>query len=159
MEIAALIIASVLVLVGLAGSVLPLLPGVPLIFIGILIYGWATHFMLLEVGFIALALVLTILAAVIDWVAGSLGARRYGASRWGVAGALLGGLVGVVTVGPLGLILGTFIGALLGEVLAGRTTGEAVRAGWGSLLGLVGGTAVRFAIALTLTVMFFMKVF
>lgn len=154
-----LIVAGILVATGVVGSVLPLLPGVPLIFGGILLYGWATKFTVVDGRFIALALGLTVLSAVLDWVAGSLGARRYGATSRGVIGALVGGIVGLLTMGPVGIFIGTFLGAVMGELLMGRSANEAMRAGWGSLLGLVAGTLARLAIAISLAVMFFSRVF
>src|SRR5690606_22520530 len=136
-----LILSSILIVLGVVGSVLPLLPGVPLVFAGILLYGWATGFTVINGSFVALAFGLTLLSLVLDWVAGSLGARRYGATTWGVLGAMVGGVVGLLAFGPFGIIAGTFFGAMLGELLMGRAASAAMRAGWGSLLGLLIGTA------------------
>lgn len=153
-----LIVASILVVLGVVGSVLPLLPGVPLIFIGYLLYGWATQFTVISGGLVLLALGLTVLSGILDWVAGSLGARRFGASPRGMLGALVGGIAGLFISGPIGIIAGTFIGAVLGELATGRTADEAMRAGWGSVLGLLLGTVARFVIAVTLAVLFFIRV-
>lgn len=154
-----LVLCTILVILGVIGSVVPLLPGVPLIFAGILIFAWSTGFTVVDGRFVIIAFALMIASAVLDWVAGSIGARRYGASPAGVTGALIGGIAGLFLMGPWGIIMGTFVGALAGEVLAGRSLDRALRVGWGSVVGLLAGTIARLVIALTLAIMFFVKVF
>lgn len=159
MEITALIVSSLLVVLGVLGSVLPLLPGVPLIVAGYLLYGFATRFMLIDVRLILIALGLTLAAAFVDLGAGALGAKRFGASAWGIAGGTLGTVLGIVVLGPVGLVVGPVAGAILGEMLAGRTWEQASRAGIGGLIGFVGGSILRLIIALSMAALFFMKVF
>lgn len=140
------ILAVVLVLVGLAGVILPLLPGVPLIFAGLLLVAWIDGFT--KVGWIVLTIlaVLTTASVVVDVVATSLGARRHGASRWAVVGAALGTIVGLF-FGFIGLVVAPFAGAVIGELAAGRSAEEARRAGFGTWLGMLLGTAVKVALA------------
>ena len=134
-----------LVLIGIAGLILPAMPGPPLVFGGLLLAAWIEDFA--YVGWITLG-ALAILAAmtyVVDFLAGMLGASRYGASPRAMWGALLGGLVGIA-FGPIGILLGPFVGALLGELSMQRSLGEAGRAGYGATVGLVVGTAVKLAL-------------
>ena len=140
------ILAGLLVLVGLAGVILPLLPGVPLVFAGLLLAAWIDGFT--KVGWIALTIlaILTSASVIVDIVATSLGARRHGASRWAVLGAALGTIVGMF-FGVVGLVFGPFAGAVIGELAAGRSAEEARRAAFGTWLGMLVATAVKLALA------------
>lgn len=120
--------------VGLAGSVLPALPGVPLIFISALVYSIFTDFEYVGVPVLVLLFVLAALAFVADFIGTSYGARRFGASNWGTVGGAVGGIVGALAgllflgIGSLfGLILGTVGGVFLGEYLRRRRRGDAGR--------------------------------
>lgn len=139
--------AGAFIVVGIAGLVVPVLPGPPLLLIGLILAAWAEGFA--HVGWLSLLLIglLALLAVIGDLLAGAFGARRYGASRLAVAGALLGGVVGIV-FGPVGFLLGPFVGAVLGELLQGRRPGQAGRAGWGATLGLLLGTVLKLVLGL-----------
>ncbi len=130
---ATLILTLVVMLVGLAGSVLPGLPGVPLIFLSALVYAYLTDFAFVGVGILVLLGLLALLAFVSDFLATTYGVRRFGASNWGTVGGAVGGIVGAL-VGALflgigaifGLLLGTVGGVFLGEYLRRRrVAGEA----------------------------------
>jgi len=124
---ATLILTLVVMLVGLAGSVLPGLPGVPLIFLSALVYAYLTDFAFVGVGILLLLGLLALLAFVSDFLATTYGVRRFGASNWGTVGGAVGGIVGAL-VGALflgigavfGLLLGTIGGVFLGEYLRRR---------------------------------------
>ena len=139
------VIAAVLIVVGIVGTVLPVLPGVPIVFGGMLLAAWADHFA--HVGTFTLVVlgVLTALALIVDFVAGMLGAKRVGASRYAVIGAMLGTLIGVF-LGLPGLLLGPFVGALLGELVAGGTLRKATGVGVGAWLGFVVGAVAKLGI-------------
>lgn len=137
--------------VGLAGLLLPALPGAPLIFLGVLLIAWADGFERIGwPGLLMLGLVTAVITAV-DYAAGLVGARRYGASAWGVAGALLGLLLafplGLTGFGLLGLAAGPVIGAVLLEYLKEPDFQRAANVGFGTLIGFVLGTAVKYALA------------
>jgi uncharacterized protein YqgC (DUF456 family) len=142
-------IAVILMLVGLAGTVLPALPGVPLIFAGIVLAAWIGHFEAISVTTLVILGVLTAIGVVADFVATALGAKRAGASRYGIIGAALGTLVGVFT-GLWGLVFMPLVGAALGEFYAHRDALKAGRVGLATWVGMLLGTAVKLAIALTL---------
>jgi uncharacterized protein YqgC (DUF456 family) len=143
------VLAAVLVLVGLAGTVLPLLPGIPLMMAGMLIAAWADGFT--RIGWLTLAIlgVLMAFSFVIELLAAALGAKRVGASREAIAGAALGTLLGFF-MGLPGLILGPFIGALAGELLARRDAARAVEVGIGAWIGFVLGAIAKLAVAFTM---------
>src|SRR5690606_3062476 len=118
------VVAAILVAIGIAGTILPALPGLPLVFGGMLLAAWAGGFELVGVPMLVLLGVLTLLSLVVDFWATALGAKRVGASGKAVAGAVIGTFVGIF-FGPLGLLGGPFAGALAGELLHGRDVGQA----------------------------------
>lgn len=152
------LIAALLVLAGLAGTVLPALPGLPLVFGGMLLAAWAGDFQHVGVPMLVLLGALTLLSMAIDFWATALGAKRVGASRLAVAGAMLGTLGGLF-LGPLGLLVGPFAGALGGELLHRRSlqrhhVGQAARVGVGTWVGIVFGTVLKLGLAFAMLGMF-----
>ena len=150
---ATLALAIVLVLIGLAGTVLPVLPGAPVLFAGLWLAAWAEDFA--HVGPVALGAmaVFALLTYGVDFAAGALGAKRFGASKRAIVGATLGALVGIF-FGLPGILLGPFVGATIGELSAQRSLGEAGRAGLGATLGLAIGAAAKLAMALSMVGLF-----
>jgi uncharacterized protein YqgC (DUF456 family) len=147
------ILAVLLVLAGLAGIVLPALPGTLLVFLGLLLAAWIDGFDKVGWGVIALLGGLAVLSTVLDFVVTGLGARRAGASKQAVIGAAAGTIVGLF-FGLPGLFFGPFIGAAAGEYLARRDAMQAGRAGLGTWLGIVLGTAVKFGLAIAMIGLF-----
>jgi uncharacterized protein YqgC (DUF456 family) len=138
--------AVLLVVVGIAGTVLPALPGIPVVFAGLVVGAWADDFE--RVGWITLGLlgVLTLLSLVIDFATTAMGAKRVGATRMAIVGAALGTLVGLF-LGIPGLILGPFAGAVVGEMLSHGEWRRATSAGFGTWVGLLFGTLAKIALA------------
>jgi len=136
---------GLLVVAGLAGLLLPFLPGAPLLFGGFLLLAWAEGFQHVGAGTLVVLGVLALLTYAADLLAGALGAQRFGASRRAVAGAALGALVGLL-FGLAGVLLGPFLGAVAGELLERRSLAAAGRSGVGATLGLVLGTAAKLAL-------------
>lgn len=128
-------------LVGLIGCIIPGLPGVPIAYAGLWIaqatervdFSWQP---LLVWG------IVTIVVTVLDYVIPALGTKRYGGTKWGVWGSTVGVFVGMF-FGAVGVILGPLLGAILGEMLNGKEWNEALRAGWGSFIGLLFGTILK----------------
>ena len=147
------VVVAILMLAGLVGAILPFLPGAPLIFAGALLYALATDFTPIGAGRLAILAALGVLAWALEHVAGMVEARRAGGSRAAVVGAPLGLLVGVM-VAPIGLLLGPLIGAIAGELLAGRAPGPSVRTGVGAALGVLTGVVAHFALALVMVALF-----
>lgn len=146
-EILAIVIGSLLMLLGLIGSVLPVLPGPPLSFIGLFLLALVKNFSPpLTLALVILLGIVTVLMIAMDYVLPLLGAKRYGASKWGVWGSVSGMLIGMF-LSPLAVLLGAFFGAVVAEWLAGKTKGESFRAGWGVMLGTLFATFVRLGFA------------
>jgi uncharacterized protein YqgC (DUF456 family) len=140
------VLAVALMLVGLAGVVLPALPGVPLMFAGMLIAAWIDDFTRIRTITLVILGVLTLFTLLIDFAAGALGAQRVGASRQAIVGAALGSVVGLF-FGLPGLLLGPFIGGVAGELAGNRGVNQALRVGVASWLGFFLGTLMKIAIA------------
>ncbi|MCK5553770.1 MAG: DUF456 domain-containing protein [Deltaproteobacteria bacterium] len=137
-----------LFLIGLAGTILPTLPGTILIFAGVLVYGIFTGFEEVTLWVLAALAGISIGAQVLDYVAGAYGAKRFGASKYGIWGAIIGGILGLIILNIVGLIVGVFLGAIVPEILLGQGLKESLRIGWGSLLGFLGGTLMKFILGL-----------
>lgn len=146
-------VAILLVLAGLAGTVLPALPGAPLVFAGLLTAAWIDHFQ--KVGWFTLTLLflLMLLTFVIEIAAAGLGAKRVGASKMAIAGAAVGTIVGIFFSLP-GLLLGPFVGAVLGEYLSRRNWEQAGKVGIGTWIGLLVGTAGKLAVIFAMVGLF-----
>lgn len=141
-----LILAAILVVIGLAGTILPVIPGTLLVFAGLFLAAWAEGFA--EVGWIPLTIigVLAALAFVADLVSSLLGAKRVGASPHALWGAALGGLIGIFFSIP-GMIIGPFVGAVGGELVARGGFKHASKVGIGTWLGLLLGAVLKVVIA------------
>jgi uncharacterized protein len=147
------IAAVLLILVGIAGTVLPALPGVPLIFGGVLLAAWIDDFQRISVATVVVLAVLTVLGIVIDYVAAALSAKRMGASKQGIIGATIGTLAGIFT-GLWGLLFMPLAGAAIGEFIAHKDMFRAGKVGAATWVGLLVGTAIKLAIAFTMVGVF-----
>jgi len=146
-------LAIVLIAAGLAGLVLPALPGPVLLFAGFVVGAWAEDFRYIGIETLGVLGALAVIAYIADFAAGSLGASRYGASRRAVMGAAIGAIVGMF-FGPIGILLGPFAGAVLGELLEEKGLRAASRAGFGATLGMLIGTAAKLALGFTMLGLF-----
>ena len=147
------LIAALLVFVGLAGIMLPALPGVPLLYGGLLLGAWIDHFTRVSVTTIVVVGVLALLAWLIDFFASVFTTRSVGASRQAMIGTVLGGLIGILG-GLIGIILGTVIGAVVGEIMASRDAAHAGRVGVAAGMGFVLALAAKLLLALAMLAIF-----
>ncbi|HHX74759.1 MAG TPA: DUF456 domain-containing protein [Firmicutes bacterium] len=159
MTIFALILAIVCFLLGLAGTFLPVLPGAILIYAGMLVYGLLTRFTSLDATFFLLQALVLLLVFAVDFLATAVGTKRYGGGKAAAWGAALGMVAGVIFFGPFGLAAGPFLGAVAAEMFFGnKTADQAFRAGFGTLIGLVGGTVLKLLLELLMIVYFFLVI-
>lgn len=148
------IVGGLMVLVGVIGTVLPALPGVPLVFLGLLVAAWGDGFARVGVWALLILGLLTVVSLVVDFWATAKGAKRVGASRFAVIGSVLG-MLGGLFLGPFGIFIGAFAGAVGGELLHRRSLqqhdiGQAARVGVGTWLGIVMGIALKLALVATM---------
>jgi len=141
-----LFIAAVICLIaGLAGLVLPLLPGPLLIFIGLFLTAWAEDFIYVNWGTLLILGLLMLVAHAVDFIASALGAKRYGAGRKALIGAIIGAFLGLF-FGFIGIIIGPFVGAVIGQLLEKDDFQSAGLVGVGTWIGIVFGMAAKIAI-------------
>jgi uncharacterized protein YqgC (DUF456 family) len=143
------VVSAVMIVVGLVGTLLPAIPGMPLVFAGMLLAAWVGDFQHISGFTVALLAVLTLVSMVVDFIASMLGAKVAGASRWAFIGAGIGALVGLV-FGILGLVVGPFVGAVVGEAIATNHVRRAMTAGIGATIGLLFGAVAKIALAFTM---------
>ena len=151
------LIAGALILAGLAGTVLPALPGLPLVFAGMLLAAWAGNFEQIGGWTIAVLALLTVVSIGVDLAATALGAKRVGAGKAAMIGAALGTLVGAFFAIP-GLILGPFLGAMVAELARGRELAHASKVGFGTWVGLALGTVLKLGLAFAMLGIFALAV-
>ena len=151
------ILAAVLIITGLVGTVVPALPGVPVVFGGLVLAAWADGFATVGWGTLTVLAVLTVVSIVIDLLAAAFGAQKLGASTRAFWGATVGAMVGIF-FGLAGIILGPFIGAVVAELSNGQGARQAGRSGYGAWLGVVVGTAAKLAIAFLMLGIFLLKI-
>ncbi|MEO0421287.1 MAG: DUF456 domain-containing protein [Pseudomonadota bacterium] len=149
LSIALIVLGAICVVAGLAGVVFPLLPGSPLILAGLVLVAWAEQFAYVGVGTLGVLVALTLLTFVVDYVASVLGAGRMGASRAGLLGAAIGTFAGVFFF-PIGLLLGPFIGAVVGELLTRSDALRAGKVGVGAVIGVFLGAVGNLIIAMSM---------
>ena len=160
MDYILLALAVILIIVGLLGCVLPIIPGPPLSFLGILTlhftkFGegeFTTNFLLI------LALIATVVT-VLDYVVPIWGTKKFGGTKAGMWGATIGMIIGMIFLGPLGLIFGPLVGAIIGESIKGANNKDAFKAGLGAFFGFLMGVGLKLAASVYITWHFIKGVF
>jgi uncharacterized protein YqgC (DUF456 family) len=146
-------LAAAVIVVGLVGAIVPVLPGIPLIFAGIWIIAGVDGYRHLGLGWLLGIAAVGAVGLVVDLLAGALGAKRMGASSQAVWGALIGTVIGLF-FGIPGLLIGPFLGAVLGELSAGNSVLRSAHAGLSAWVGLVFGTIIKLVASLMMVALF-----
>ncbi len=157
MDILLVSIGFILMLVGILGSVLPVLPGVPISWLGLLMIYLAPS-VPMDWVFLSITLVLAIFLYVLDYIIPAIGTKRFGGSRYGMIGATLGLVIGIIAPIPFGIIIGPFAGAYLGELLSVKTRHNAMRAAFGSFVGFLASTFMKLFASFVYLGLFIYKV-
>lgn len=159
MTILATVLFTAVFLLALAGIFLPFLPGVPVAALAAFLAAWMTGFR--ELGTVPLVIigVLALLSVLTDYLAGALGAKRFGAGRAGVWGSILGALFGLFLFPPFGFLLGALLGAVAGELLTGRAPQDALRAAFGVFVGTLGGILTNVLLLIAIGIVVFPRLF
>jgi uncharacterized protein YqgC (DUF456 family) len=147
LETIAIILGAVFVFLGIVGCVLPLLPGPPLSFTGLLLLALLKHFSPpLTPTLIIMMAVITIAVTLGDYLIPLWGAKRYGTSKWGIWGSVAGMAIGLL-FSPFGMLLGALIGAVVVEWLVQKEKEKALKAGWGVIMGSLLGTVLKLGVS------------
>lgn len=148
MDFTLAVLGAALVLIGFIGSILPIIPGPPISWVGLLLLKW-TDFILdhgtAYENALWILLFFVVLVTILDYVVPILGTKKFGGSKRGVWGATIGVVVGLF-FGPLGIIIGPFLGAYIGEITTGKKEMEALRAAWGSFVGFLLGVGMKLMV-------------
>lgn len=144
---------------GVIGCILPVIPGPSISFLSLIILSYAKNWEPFSSTFLIIMAGLTILVTILDYVVPAGGAKKYGASKWGVMGAMAGMLIGVFMSPPWGMILGAFMGAFAGELLARKDGAKALQAGFGVFIGIMVGTGLKLAFSGTILFFYLKEMF
>lgn len=147
MDILLIIIASLLMLLGIVGSFLPILSGPLTSWLGLLLLSFVDS-VNISSSTLIITFVIALIIYVLDYVIPALGTKRYGGSRYGMIGTTIGLIAGLLSPIPFGIIIGPFVGALIGELLYQQRTDHALRAAYGSLIGFLASTVLKFGVTL-----------
>lgn len=147
------IIGGILTFTGLSGLLLPVLPGAPLLFAGLVCAAWAEGFRYVGPRTLLLLGGMAGLTYLVEFAASALGTKKYGGSNRAMVGAVLGGIIGMF-LGVTGILLGPFAGAVIGELSLQRSLDQAGRAGFGTVVGMAIGVAGKLAIGIAMVGIF-----
>lgn len=154
-----LIVGFIFTLAGIIGSFIPVLPGPFMGWIGLLLLH-LTNFVPMSYPFLIITLLISAVIWMLDYIIPSMGTKRFGGSKWGAIGTTIGLIVGLITPIPLGFIIGAFLGALIGELLHdSKDIQRAFKAAFGSFLGFLASTTLKFIVSLIFVGLFLYKSF
>ncbi len=158
-HITILVISLLVILGGLAGIIFPVIPSTPLIWVGIFIYAACDGFETIGWSLLLIFAILAIVSIVLDYLGGVIGAKKYGATRWGLIGSVIGGIAGFFMGGIVGLIFGPFFGAVSFDLFFGKDLKGAFISGVGTLVGFLGGVIIKLVISILIIGIFIIKLF
>ncbi|MCF4100228.1 DUF456 domain-containing protein [Gillisia sp. M10.2A] len=157
MDLILISIAGILMIVGILGSFLPVLPGVPISWLGLLVLHFAPSISM-NYWFLGISLVVAILIYALNLAVPAMGTKRYGGSKYGMIGATVGLIAGIIAPIPFGILIGPFIGAFIGEILNKSNSKSALRAAYGSFIGFLASSFMEFLVAFIFLLLFLYKV-
>lgn len=151
-----IIIGSIFIILGIIGCIVPGIPGPPFSFASLILLSIAKHWEPFSTTFLISMAALTIVVTALDYIIPAAGAKKYGASKFGFWGAIIGMILGILFAPPFGMIIGAFIGAVVGEMLIGKQSDKALKAGWGVFIGVMFGVILKL-IASGIMTFYFIK--
>jgi uncharacterized protein YqgC (DUF456 family) len=154
MDVVLIIIGIILILIGFIGCIIPGIPGPPIAYIGILIQVFKTENPF-SARFLIIWALITIFVSILDYLVPAVGTKKFGGSKRGIWGSVIGLFVGIFFFPPIGLIIGPFLGAFLGELTGGKETDAALKAGFGSFMGFLTGVVLKLAVTGLMAYYFF----
>ncbi|MDX8339611.1 DUF456 domain-containing protein [Draconibacterium sp. IB214405] len=142
MDILLIILGSIFIISGILGCVLPIIPGPPLSYIGLLILHFTERYQFSS-KFLILWAIITVVVYALDYLIPAWGTKKFGGSKRGVWGSIIGLVIGMFFFPPFGIIIGPFVGAVVGELTAGKESKAALKSGFGSFIGFLAGTLLK----------------
>jgi len=156
MDIFLILLGFIFTLLGIAGSFLPVLPGPITGWIGLLLL-YLTDAVPMSYTFLGITLAISILIWVLDYTIPAMGTKRFGGSKYGAVGATVGLIIGLILPIPLGFVIGAFVGAFVGEMIYNSNFKRALKAAFGSFIGFLASTTLKFIVSLIFTGLFISK--
>lgn len=157
MDIFLLLLGFVLVILGIIGSFLPILPGPLTSWFGLLVLHFTTVIPMNWI-FLSITLAIAILIWILDYFIPAMGTKRFGGSKYGIYGTTIGLIVGLLSPIPFGILIGAFFGALIGELLYdSKDTNRAIKASFGAFLGFLTSASIKFSVSVVYVVLFIIK--
>lgn len=156
MEIFLVILGVLLMILGILGSFLPVIPGPLTSWVGLLVLHF-TEGVQLSTTFLVVTSIVAVFIYVLDYIIPAIGTKRFGGSKEGMIGTTLGLVVGIITPIPLGIVIGPFAGALIGEMVHRNDINKAMKAAFGSFLGFIASTFLKFIVAIIYLGLFIAK--
>lgn len=158
-DILLVLLGLVLIILGMIGSFLPVLPGPPVSWVGLLVL-YFTNAIPVSITFLVVTGIVAIAMFVLDYIIPAAGTKRFGGSKAGAIGTTLGLIVGILAPIPFGILIGPFVGALIGEMAFNKSDSKtAVKAATGSVLGFLASSFMKFVVCLGFLGLFFFKIF
>ena len=158
MDYVLIAIGIIFIITGLLGCVIPIIPGPPLSYVGLLFLHFTKSYQLSTNELIIWAVVTTVVY-ILDYIIPAWGTKKFGGSKRGVWGSIIGLLIGMFMFPPIGIIIGPFIGAVIGELSTGKESRLALRSGFGSFMGLLTGIVLKLIVSGWMTVVFVNELF
>jgi uncharacterized protein YqgC (DUF456 family) len=159
MDIALLVFAAILTILGVIGNIIPIIPGTPFNYIALLVLHFVRGGEVFSTTFLIVFGILTAISLAMDYILPILGAKLHGVSRWGIAGSVVGMLVGLVLLSLPGMVLGMFAGAVAGEIIARKKAHQALKAGLATFVGSLAALVLKFGLSVVMAVYFFANLF
>lgn len=147
MDILLTFLGFIFICLGIIGSIVPVMPGPPLSWIGLL-FLYLTEAIPNDWLFLSITLIIALLVFVLDYIIPAIGTKKFGGSKAGMIGTTIGLIVGILSPIPWGFIIGPFVGALIGELTTKKDTQHAIKAAFGSFIGFITGTFLKFIVAI-----------
>jgi uncharacterized protein YqgC (DUF456 family) len=157
-DTALLIFSGICIVLGLLGCILPVLPGPPVSYAGLILLQLTSR-QPFSTRFLLIFAILTILVTILDYIIPVYGTKKLKGSKYGIWGSAFGLLIGLMFFPIVGIIIGPLLGAFLGELITGKKLDEAIKSAWGSFLGFLAGTAIKLILSLVMAYYFIVNIF
>jgi len=158
MDILLLLLGALFIILGIIGAFIPILPGPITSWVGLLLIHF-TNAISFNWTFILSTLVIAVVVYILDYIIPALGTKKFGGSKYGIIGTTVGLLVGLIFLGPFGIIIGPFIGAFIGELIHdNENSNRALKAAFGSFIGFLFSTGLKFIVSSIYAGLFFSKI-
>jgi len=149
-----IVLGIIFIIIGIIGCIIPGVAGPPFSFLALICLSIEKKWEPFSVKLLIILGVLTVVVQALDYLLPAMGAKKFGATKYGFWGAIIGMLLGIIFIPPFGIIVGAFLGAISGEIIAGKEASKALKAGWGVFVGVMVGMLLKLILAGIMTFYF-----